>query len=185
MNSLKRWGIVSAAAALSAVGVLSAGAVASAGDGHGEPFTVSARLSGYQEDPAALSTTGQGTIRLRIDPDAQTIRYTLRYANLEGAVLQAHIHLGGKAQSGSISAFLCSNIGNGPAGTAACPTTNPGEVRGTITPASVVGPTGQGIAPGEFAELLAAVRADTTYANVHSDKYPGGEIRSQLLPHDH
>jgi len=44
----------------------------------------------------------------------------------------------------------------------------------------VIGPAGQGIAAGEFAELLAAIRAGKTYANVHSAKFPGGEIRAQL-----
>ena len=44
----------------------------------------------------------------------------------------------------------------------------------------MIGPAGQGIDPGEFGELLDAVRAGVTYANVHSTKYPGGEIRAQL-----
>jgi CHRD domain-containing protein len=33
---------------------------------------------------------------------------------------------------------------------------------------------------GEFAELLAAIRAGYVYANVHSALFPGGEIRGQL-----
>ena len=44
----------------------------------------------------------------------------------------------------------------------------------------MVGPTGQGIDPGQYGELLRAIRAGATYANVHSSKYPGGEIRAQL-----
>ena len=56
----------------------------------------------------------------------------------------------------------------------------PATVAGTIRAADVVGPTAQGIEPGEFAELVAAVRAGVTYVNVHSTKYPGGEIRAQL-----
>jgi hypothetical protein len=44
----------------------------------------------------------------------------------------------------------------------------------------VIGPTGQGIAPGEYGELLRAIRSGVTYANVHSSKHPGGEIRAQL-----
>ena len=51
---------------------------------------------------------------------------------------------------------------------------------GTIRPADVIGPVGQGIDAGQFAELVAAIRAGVTYVNVHSTKYPGGEIRAQL-----
>lgn len=46
--------------------------------------------------------------------------------------------------------------------------------------ADVIGPTAQGIEAGAFDELLAAIRAGRTYANVHSDKWPAGEIRAQL-----
>jgi len=38
----------------------------------------------------------------------------------------------------------------------------------------------QGIAPTEFAEILAAMRAGHAYANVHSSKFPNGEIRAQI-----
>lgn len=44
----------------------------------------------------------------------------------------------------------------------------------------MIGPAAQGIDPGEFGELVRAIRAGTTYANVHTVKYPGGEIRAQL-----
>jgi hypothetical protein len=159
--------------------------VASAGDGRDDAYTVTARLSGYQEDPATISTTGAGSVRLRVDPGAQTIRYTVRWANLEGAVTQAHIHFGGRHQSGGISAFLCSNLGNGPAGTQACPTTNPAEISGTLMASDVIGPVAQGITAGQIDELLRAIAADTTYVNVHTTLYPSGEIRSQLEPHDH
>jgi hypothetical protein len=185
MNTLKRWGVVASAAALGSVGVLAVGAAASAGNGDHAPFTVNTRLSGFHETPLALSTSGSGSVRLRIDPRAGTIAYTLRYANLEGSVTQSHIHFGSPSQTGGISVFLCSNLGNGPAGTPTCPTTNPAVVSGTLHAASVIGPAGQGIAAGELDELLAAVRADTTYANVHSTKYPGGEIRNQLSVHGH
>jgi hypothetical protein len=49
-----------------------------------------------------------------------------------------------------------------------------------VTAADVIGPNGQGIAPGEFAEVLAAMREGVTYANVHSTRNPPGEIRGQI-----
>ena len=52
-----------------------------------------------------------------------------------------------------------------------------------IGPGATVGPpptAGQGIEPGNLAEILAAMRAGHAYANVHSTKWPGGEIRAQI-----
>jgi hypothetical protein len=137
-------------------------------------------LTGYQEDPLVISTTGNGTLRARVDAAAGTITYRLTYTALVGAPTQAHLHLGGRHQSGGVMVFLCSNLGNAPAGTPACPPA-PGVVTGTLTAASMVGgAAAQGVAPGEFAELVAAIRAGTVYANVHSTQWPGGEIRGQL-----
>ncbi len=163
--------------ALTAVvaGVAAAGTAAIAGGGN----DIREHLTGYQEDPQAISTTGKGTFQAQIDERRQQISYRLRYADLEGAVQQAHIHFGGRAQSGGISAFLCSNLGNGPAGTQACPPA-PATVTGTIRPLDVIGPTAGGISPGEFGELVAAIRAGVTYANVHTNLFPSGEIRAQL-----
>jgi len=141
----------------------------------------SENLSGLNEDPLTLSTTGNGQFRGTVINTAsqQEIRYTLSYAALEGSVLQAHIHLGKASQSGGISVFLCTNLGNGPAGTQPCPAA-PATITGTIVPADVIGPTGQGITAGQFDELVKAMKAGATYVNVHSSLYPGGEIRSQI-----
>ncbi|WP_370614305.1 CHRD domain-containing protein [Mumia sp. Pv 4-285] len=134
-------------------------------------------LTGYEEVPA-LSTAAGGTFRSTIARDRSTIRYRLTYGGLETSVTQAHIHFGQKGVNGGVSVFLCTNLGNGPAGTQACP--QAGSVRGVIDAADVVGPAGQGIAAGEFDELIRAIRAGTAYVNVHSQAYPGGEIRAQL-----
>ena len=167
------------------VAVLAAGAtvgtVAVAGGG-GE---VREDLTGYEEVPA-ISTEGNGTFRARIDTRDEQISYRLTYSDLEGDVLQAHIHIGQRAVNGKIVAFLCSNLANPPAGTPACPPA-PATVEGTIEPADVQDTTtpppdtaGQGIEAGAFDELVDAIRAGATYANVHSTKWPGGEIRAQL-----
>lgn len=154
-------------------------ALSTAAEGDGGSRVIRVQLSGYQENPLALSSTGSGQFRARINKGAGTISYKLSYDGLEGTVTQAHIHLGSPSQVGGISVFLCSNLGNGPVGTQACPAP-PATVTGTIKAVDVIGPGAQGIAPGEFAELLAAIRAETTYVNVHSTLYPGGEIRSTL-----
>jgi hypothetical protein len=167
-----------AVAAALVVGATAAGTLAFAD----APNSIRERLSGYQEDPLVLSTTGSGDFRASIRAKHQEISYRLSYAGLEGAVTQAHIHLGGTAQSGGIIAWLCGNPSPAivpPPGVQTCPA-QPATISGTIRAADVIGPAGQGIAPGEFAELVSAIRADVTYVNVHTDKYPGGEIRAQL-----
>lgn len=141
--------------------------------------SVRTELTGYAEVPLALSSPGSGTFRARIDERNQVISYTLSYRDLPTAVTQAHIHFGSVSQLGGVSAFLCSNLGNGPAGTPMCPS-SPATVEGTIEPGDVVGPAGQGIGVGEFAELVAAIQAGATYVNVHTVQFEVGEIRGQI-----
>jgi CHRD domain len=143
-------------------------------------------LIGYQEVPA-VSTVASGKFKATIRGDR--IDWSLRYEDLEGDVQQAHIHFGQLSVNGGISVFLCTNLGNGPTGTQgaqACPP-DPATVSGTIQaadvspniPATAAART-QGIGTGEFNELVAAIRAGATYANVHTTTWPGGEIRAQL-----
>ena len=143
---------------------------------------VRARLVGYNETPS-VSTPAKGTFRAVIDEDAGTITYTLSYDGI-GDVKQSHLHLGQHHTAGGIVVFLCTNLGNAPAGTVVqpCPTAQPAEISGVIRMADVTGnlPTQQ-IAPGEFAELLAAIRAGAVYVNIHSGPSPAGEIRGQLF----
>lgn len=159
------------------VGAAVAGTVAFADGGD----SIRETLTGYEEDPLTLSTTGSGEFTATIRAKGEQIRYRLSYADLEGDVTQAHIHFGGRAQSGGISVFLCTNIGGGPAGNPpqACPPA-PATITGTITAGDVIGPAPQGIDPGELDELVAAIRGGVTYANLHTSKYPAGEIRAQL-----
>ena len=147
---------------------------------------ISEFLTGYEEVPS-VSTVATGTFDARISKDESQIDWELSYSDLEGAVQQAHIHFGQKGVNGGISVWLCGNPSatvNPPAGTQPCPPP-PATITGTATAANVVGPANQGIAAGEFAELIRAIRAGKTYANVHSTKFPGGEIRSQLGPSGH
>jgi CHRD domain len=136
-------------------------------------------LTGYEEVPA-LSTPGSGEFRLQLNKAGDAFSYTLTFGSLETAATQAHIHFENRTNNGNIVVFLCSNLGNGPAGTQACPAAG-GTITGTITAADVgAGAAGQGIAAGEFAEFVNAVRSGATYVNVHSVGRPGGEIRAQL-----
>lgn len=159
-----------------------AGFTAAAVAGSGKDFETD--LNGYEEVPS-VSTIAGAEMRAEVNGAGTELRYHLRYRNLEGDVQQAHIHLGQEGANGGIVVFLCSNLGNGPAGTPACPP-SPGTVSGTLdasdvsaVPASAPA-VAQGIAAGEFAELIRAMRAGVTYANVHSAKFTGGEVRGQI-----
>jgi len=143
-------------------------------------FVVSADLIGFQEVPA-ISTTAKGRFWALVDTKANTITFRLTYDGLEGDVTQSHVHFGQKSVNGGVSFFLCTNLTPAPPGPlpAACPV-GPAVVTGVITPDHIIGPTGQGIETAAFGEIVEALRDGTAYANVHSTKWPGGEIRGQL-----
>jgi hypothetical protein len=136
-------------------------------------------LTGYEEVPA-LSTPGVGDFKIDLNRAGDALDYTLSFSGLETDATQAHIHFENRTNNGNIVVFLCSNLGNGPAGTQACPAAG-GTISGTITAANIgAGAAGQGIAAGEFDEFVRALRAGATYVNVHSVGRPTGEIRAQL-----
>jgi hypothetical protein len=153
----------------------------------GRNRTLKADLSGFNEAPSTLSTAAKGSFRAVVQKDETEIRYRLDYRGLEGAVTQAHIHLGAHHQTGGISVWLCGTAAlPGPVGTPLC---GPGgedgpEAEGVLTMTSVIGPSGQGIAAGEFEELVRAIKEGVTYVNVHSSLYPPGEIRGQIKADD-
>lgn len=159
-----------------------------------------ARLSGYNEvhfiaapTPAlrgAVSTQAQGSFRAVIDDSASTIQYTLSYEGLESDITQSHIHFGQRHTVGAIVVWLCQTAGTpAPAAVAdvtpLCGGPRANTVTGTITPAQVLTANGQGIDAGEFDEVVRAIRAGTTYANVHSATFGPGEIRGQIRDDDH
>jgi hypothetical protein len=172
------------------------------------------RLSGFNEVHApslpeggtfsagsgAIFSTGSGRIKLKIDKRNREIDYELSYTFPNPAetpvlgtqfVNQAHLHFGQKHTTGGIPVWLCQSTDNpAPAAVAAatpvCPSPN-GTVSSTITPAQVLALAGQGFPGGVvgFDALLDAIEKGVIYANVHTDRFPPGEIRGQLDDHDH
>ncbi|WP_263354386.1 CHRD domain-containing protein [Acidicapsa acidisoli] len=146
-----------------------------------------ATLNSFQTSPS-LFTNGKGTTQVRIDREAGSISYELSYSGLSSPVTQAHIHFAQKGVNGNIIVYLCDNTGLAPSGTPACP--DSGTVTGKVTAVDVNPPknplpvTDQGIAPGDFAALIAAIEHNSGYINVHTTTYPAGEIRGQLKRFD-
>jgi hypothetical protein len=166
---------LAATAAVLGVAGFSAAAVA----GGGREFETD--LNGFEEVPS-VSTFAGGDMSAEIDRAGSVIRYVLSWRNLEALPTQAHIHLGQEDAAGGISVWLCDSASNpSPRETTpACPQMQTATVDGEIRAADVVGPANQGIAGGEFNELVRAMRAGVTYANVHSQKFGPGEIRGQF-----
>jgi hypothetical protein len=142
-------------------------------DSHTRNFR--AGLDGYHETPLSLSTDATGSFRARLNPAGDELTYELQYSGLEGGnVLFAHVHIGQMGTTGGVMFFLC-----GGGGKPACPNP-PATVTGTVNASNIIGPSGQGVAPGEFEEAIAAMRDGAAYANVHTTVYPTGEIRGQI-----
>ena len=174
--------------AAAVVGVTGFAAAATAGD---QKRDFSTDMNGFEEVPS-VSTTGGGQVDAEVNRAGDQIRYSLHYRNLEGDVLQSHIHFGQEGVNGGIVVFLCTNLDNGPVGrdVPECPDP-PATVTGVLTAddvstaAASAGARTQGIAEREFAEFVRAMRAGVTYANVHSSKWTGGEIRGQFDQRGH
>jgi hypothetical protein len=169
-----------------AVGVLGVGAVATADHNDGSSNN-GARMNGYQEVPS-ISTTGTGSFQIKFNRN-NTADYVLSYRDVETAVSQAHIHFGQRSVNGGISVFLCRTPPQaGPPSPAQNPPVCPpmsGTVSGTVGPNDLIGPNSQGMEPiTAWNEFKAAVKVGHTYANVHSSRFPGGEIRGQINDRD-
>jgi hypothetical protein len=136
-----------------------------------------AALRGFNEVPATASL-GRAHLMLRISEDESTISFTLDFADLSGAPLAAHTHFGAAGTNGGVSFFFCGGDGK-----PACPNATSGSISGTVTAADVVGPAAQGIAAGDLADIIRAIRHGVTYANMHTAKFPAGEIRGQIGGH--
>jgi hypothetical protein len=154
------------------IGLLGVGSYAIAGGG---TKNFNGSLEGYQEN-VDVSTGASGSFEAQLSNDGTSLHYELSYSGIEGGTVSAaHVHFGKPGVNGGVSYFLC-----GGGGRPAC-TTPSGTFEGDVVAADVIGPAGQGIAAGEFDEILAAMRAGHAYANVHSTPaWPGGEIRGQI-----
>ena len=158
---------------------LAAASYATAQGGSRGPRHVRADLNGYQE-VNSISTTGEGRFTASIDDENQLITYELSYSGLEGTTTNAsHIHFAQRSVNGAIHAFLCGGGDKPP-----CPATE-GTVTDVIDAADILASNpDRGIEAGAFEEFVQAIRAGHTYVNVHTNKWPGGEIRGQIHDRD-
>jgi hypothetical protein len=134
-----------------------------------------ANLSGFQETPATLSVAGSGELEAELNSAGTSLTFELSYENLTGAAGAAHVHLGRPGTTGGVLFFLCGGGGKPP-----CPAGTSATITGTVTAADIQAIPAQGIAAGEFDEVLRAMRAGATYVNVHTAAFGSGEIRGHI-----
>ena len=130
-------------------------------------------LSGDEEvPPAETDATGQATFQL--SRDGETLSYRLIVANIEN-VRMAHIHFGGAGVNGPVVVWLYPS--------APPPVPIPGRTngilaQGVITADNLVGPLA---GASDLSGLIDLIISGETYVNVHTDQFPGGEIRGQIF----
>jgi len=129
-----------------------------------------ANLSGAEEVPAR-STAASGTAQIIVDGDQ--ITYSIEVDDIS-SITAAHIHSGGPGTTGPIRLFLYPPR----AADAPAPQVTTTEKRilvsATVPSSNVTGVT--------FQELLAQMRSNGAYVNVHTVQFGGGEIRGTTRP---
>lgn len=150
------------------------------------PFSFGGSLSGANEEPANASP-GTGFAVVTIDRDLHTLAISITFGGLLGTTTAAHIHVingpgdmdtsdtnGPVAtQTPSFSGFP-SGVTSG-----TFEDTYDLQLASSFRPGFVT--AAGGIAQAEAA-LLDAIEDGRAYVNIHSSEFPGGEIRTFLLP---
>ncbi|HEX8950125.1 MAG TPA: CHRD domain-containing protein [Dissulfurispiraceae bacterium] len=129
--------------------------------------TFKVKLTGSEIVPP-VKTTARGEAVFNKGRTTNEVTYRLTVHNLQGATA-AHIHEGKKGKNGPPIATLFA----GPTKTAKFTGT---LAEGTITGKDLIGPL-KGKTLKEFVHLM---NAGELYVNVHTEKYPDGELRGQI-----
>ena len=156
--------IAIAASLLFASSLLTVGSAMARGNDAG------ATLSGAQEVPA-VDTPASAKARVKFDKGYTQVEVEIKIEGLVGSFTRAHFHCARPAQNGPIVLGL---ISPGPL------TFDGKKIKGTLTNADL---TVVDCGSGPIANIVAlafAIRDGLIYLNVHTDAYPGGEIRGQL-----
>ncbi len=124
-------------------------------------------LSGAQESPA-VKTMAKGEATFTLSNDGKELLYKVTVSDIEN-VSAAHIHEGKAGKNGPALALVDikgKKVGKF-SGTLA---------EGKITSNELLGP----LKGKSVKDLLKEIEAGDAYLNVHTDKYPEGELRAQI-----
>jgi hypothetical protein len=128
--------------------------------GGGRPL--SATMSGSQENPPN-SSPATGTTALRLNHGQGSVCYDMTVSNLTGPPSMAHIH---KAPAGTNGGIVIHLFGSG------------GAPAPTTPSFTITNFCQTGIDQALIKDIIQ--NPDQYYSNVHTQAFPGGEIRGQL-----
>ncbi|MFD0959892.1 CHRD domain-containing protein [Paenibacillus chungangensis] len=97
-----------------------------------------------------------------------SLQYRLVLRNIR-RVTQAHIHLGRPGENGPIVAYLFGPVNGGVS-------FRRGIINGMLRDSDLVGP----LRGGTIRQLIREIERGNAYVNVHTLRYPDGEIRGQI-----
>ncbi|WP_373516685.1 CHRD domain-containing protein [Pricia sp.] len=131
-------------------------------------FNFTSSLKGSNEVPAR-ETKAAGHVSVKINKDEQSLYYKITAANIDD-VRAAHFHLAPEGANGAVVVTLYTN-----------PDQPSGPQNGVLTEGVITADNLQGdLAEADFATLIGAIRSGGIYVNVHTSRYPSGELRAQL-----
>ncbi|MBA3442400.1 MAG: CHRD domain-containing protein [Pyrinomonadaceae bacterium] len=143
-----------------------------------DPLTMTATLQGAQEVPPVV-TPGTGSGRVTLDGNMLTVNLT--FANLLSPTRDAHIHCCAPAGTNAPVAIGFPNTGF-PLGVTSGSYSNTFDLTdASIYTAAFLNANG-GTVAGAAAVLTTNLLNGRTYLNIHTNMFPGGEIRGQVVP---
>jgi|WetSurMetagenome_2_1015567.scaffolds.fasta_scaffold00939_17 hypothetical protein len=132
-----------------------------------DKMTFVATLTGGEGVPAVM-TDAKGRAAFHLSKDGMSLRYRVWVKKIE-SVTAAHIHTGKIGQNGPPIALI--KISG----------SKPGMFSGTLAKGVITDNELMTSFKGKtLNDLLDAIKSGDTYVNVHTTKYPDGEIRGQL-----
>jgi len=141
-------------------------------------FTVD--LSGDNENPPIVSP-GNGSALIDIDTIARTMTLDVTFADLLGTTTAAHIHCCAAPPTNAMVATQVPSFAGFPLDVSSGSYLNTFDMTlaSSYNPAFIT--MHGGTVDSAFADLLAAMLAGETYLNIHTTRFPGGEIRGTLM----
>jgi len=160
---------------------------------HADVIDLFANLSGANERPNPTPSLGTGLAQVVLDTTAHTIEINVTFSGLTSNDNAAHIHCCQTAFDTPPTVGVATTLptfGASPPYPAGTPEFPLGVTSGTydqtfsLLDSNFYNPAfvGMGTIAQAEARLIAGLESHLTYFNIHTDNFPGGEIRGQLVP---